>query len=58
MKIPIKKYVDDPTLTWEERYKRLDTHHQEETKWMIDEIRRLEDALSDAQWQITETIRH
>lgn len=34
MKIPIKKYVDDEFLTWEERYKRLMTHHEEETKWL------------------------
>ena len=25
------KYVDDPTLTWEERYARLEAHHIEET---------------------------
>lgn len=41
MKIPIKKYVDDPTLSWEERYRRLEAHHKEETEWLIAETVRL-----------------
>jgi len=45
MKIPIKKYVDDPSLSWEERYKRLDAHHCEETAWMIGRIKELENAI-------------
>lgn len=45
MKIPIKKYVMDPKLTWEERYKQLEAHHLEETGWMINEIRHLEEKL-------------
>lgn len=39
MKIPIKKYEDDPSLSWEERYKRLEAHHLEETSF-IDFMRR------------------
>ena len=39
MKIPIKKYVDDPSLTWEERYKRLEAHHKEETEYLIEQLR-------------------
>lgn len=35
MKIPIKKYVMDETLTWKERYKQLEKHHEEETKYLI-----------------------
>lgn len=31
----IKKYVDDPSLTWEERYKRLEEHHIEETTALV-----------------------
>jgi len=42
MKIPIKKYVMDESLSWEERYRQLEKHHEEETEWMIGEIRRLE----------------
>lgn len=45
MKIPIKKYVMDESLSWEERYRQLEKHHEEETLWMIEEIRRLEFAL-------------
>ena len=39
MKVPIKKYVEDTSLTWEERYKRLDAHHIEETSWMMNRIK-------------------
>ncbi len=46
MKIPIKKYVDDPSLSWEERYKRLEAHHTEETQWMYAELKRKHMALS------------
>jgi hypothetical protein len=43
MKIPIRRHVDDPTLPWEERYRRLEAHHLEETAWLIGEVRRLEE---------------
>jgi len=39
--IKVPKYKDDPTLTWEERYKRLDEHHITETTFLIDKIREL-----------------
>jgi hypothetical protein len=42
MKIPIKRYVMDESLTWEERYRQLEAHHEEETTWMAEEIRQLE----------------
>lgn len=35
MKVKIKRFVDDPSKTWEERFKLLLTHHEEETKWLI-----------------------
>ena len=35
MKIPIKKYVMDESLSWEERYLKLEAHHKEETEWLI-----------------------
>ena len=47
MKIPIKKYIDNSSLSWEQRYKKLDDHHLEETSWMIKEIKKLEDAIKD-----------
>lgn len=42
MKIPIKRYVMDKNVSWEERYRQLERHHEEETTWMITEIKRLE----------------
>jgi hypothetical protein len=37
--IKIKKYRDDESLSWEERYKKLEEHHIEETNFLIDKIR-------------------
>lgn len=39
--IKVKRYVDDESLTWEERYKRLMQHHIEETTFLIDEVNKL-----------------
>lgn len=47
-KIPIKKYIDDPSLTWEERYKVLEAHHLEETTFLIKRIEELELELEDS----------
>jgi hypothetical protein len=41
MKLNIKKYIDDPSLTWEERYKRLEAHHLEETNELIRVLKEL-----------------
>lgn len=41
-KIPIKEHVDDPSLSWEERYKRLEAHHLEETEFFVKRILELE----------------
>ena len=46
-RMQIKKYVDDSSLTWEERYKRLEAHHIEETKELIERIDELEKWLED-----------
>ena len=37
--IKIKKYRDDENLSWEERYKKLEKHHIEETNFLIGKIR-------------------
>jgi len=37
--IKVKKFVDDNSLTWEERYKRLEEHHLQETNFLIEKIR-------------------
>ncbi len=38
---PIKKYTMDTTLSWEDRYKKLEEHHLKETKWFEQEVLRL-----------------
>ena len=47
-RIPIKRYVDDTSLPWEERYQRLLTHHAEETTFLIQRIEELEQQLDGA----------
>lgn len=39
--IKVKRFVDDPTLSWEERFKRLEKHHEEETKFLIEYIEKM-----------------
>lgn len=39
-KVPVKKFVDDETLSWEERFRRLEDHHFKETNWLINELKR------------------
>jgi hypothetical protein len=56
MKIPIKKYVMDESLSWEERYKQLEAHHKEETELMMNEIRNLELDLKELIKDIEENI--
>lgn len=45
--IKVKRYTDDPTKPWEDRYKSLDEHHLKETTFMIEEVRRLADKLDE-----------
>lgn len=47
MKIPIKRYVDDPSLSWEERYARLSAHHVEETAWLVSRAEALQKELEE-----------
>lgn len=47
MKLNIKKYVDDNTLSWEERYKKLEAHHIEETTELLKQIKYLEEELCE-----------
>ena len=39
--IKVKKYKDDATLSWEERYRKLEQHHIEETTFLITKIRNI-----------------
>lgn len=43
MKLKVKKYVDDETLSWKERYKNLEEHHLAETKELIEMVKYLEE---------------
>ena len=45
--IKVKRYFDDPTLSWEERYARLAEHHRHETEFLIAEVRKLAAKLDD-----------
>jgi hypothetical protein len=40
--IKVKRYEDDTTLSWEERYKRLLDHHEKETKFLIEKVREMQ----------------
>ncbi|WP_159439342.1 hypothetical protein [Tenacibaculum agarivorans] len=39
--IKVKKYIDDESLSWEKRYRRLEKHHLEETNFLIEKIREI-----------------
>ncbi len=39
--IKVKKYKDDDGLAWEERYRKLEEHHIEETNFLISKIREI-----------------
>lgn len=39
--IKVKRFKDDESKTWEERYKDLEKHHVEETQFLIDKIREI-----------------
>jgi hypothetical protein len=39
--IKVKKYVEDKSLSFEERYRLLEKHHVEETSFLINKIREI-----------------
>ena len=43
--IKVKGHRDDPTKSWEERYKELEKHHLAETEFLIKKIREIVAAL-------------
>lgn len=43
--VKVKKYTVDDSLSWEEKYKALESHHVTETSFLIEEIRKLADIL-------------
>lgn len=36
---PIKKYEEDESMTWEERYRALQAHHTAESTYLINKLR-------------------
>lgn len=39
--IRVRRHIERPELSWEARYRRLETHHRAETDFLIAEVRRL-----------------
>jgi hypothetical protein len=39
--VKVKRYQDDPTKSWEDRYKALERHHLKETEFLIAKVREL-----------------
>jgi hypothetical protein len=46
--IKVPRYKDDPSLSWEDRYKALEAHHVKETSFLIAKIRELAAPRSDS----------
>lgn len=44
--IKVPRYEMDESLSWEERYKKLEEHHIEECNFLIAEIRKLAEELN------------
>lgn len=38
VRVPVKKFVDDESLSWEERFNNLNQHHLAETGWLIGQL--------------------
>lgn len=47
--IKVKRFQDDASLSWEERFKLLEKHHLEETMFLIDKVRDLAKQLDENQ---------
>ena len=39
--VKVKRHTDDPSKTWEERFRALEEHHIKETTFLVDEVRKL-----------------
>lgn len=57
MKFPFKKFTDDPTLSWEDRFGVLLDHHEEESEFLVDKVKAFEEALAKAVEHIDEHSR-
>ena len=39
--IKVKQHRDDPSKSWEERYRELEKHHRSETEFLIKKVREI-----------------
>lgn len=46
VKVPVKRYEMDESASWEERYRKLEAHHLEETTWLIAALTEAREALT------------
>jgi hypothetical protein len=46
--IKVKRFHDDPNLSWENRYRALERHHLEETTFLIEKVRELARQLEES----------
>ena len=44
--IKVPRHKDDPSKTWEERYRALEQHHIAETTFLINKVRELAERLT------------
>ena len=49
--IRVKRFVDDESKSWEERFKALEEHHLKETNFLIDEVRSLAKEVDEASYK-------
>jgi len=47
--VKVKRHVDDPSKTWEERFRALEEHHIKETTFLVDEVRKLAAEIDEIQ---------
>jgi hypothetical protein len=55
--IRVKKYKEDITKSYEERYKELESHHVAETKFLVKEVRKLSELIEKLLSEETKTVR-
>jgi len=46
-RIPVKNYVMDEALSWEERYRQLEAHHLEEVDFLVKRVGQFEAVLDN-----------
>jgi hypothetical protein len=52
--IKVKRFQRREELSWEDNFSRLESHHERETKFLIEEVRRLSGLLDQANARIAQ----